>query len=89
MNNINPSFNGPYSEGHSCSFCSGGSEKIKIFDISSTEGLPGVMLIYINKEPIASFTFSNPYINKNFEFTDKNNKLFTGKVVDGTINFTT
>lgn len=79
-------YNGPFAQGNICTFVSESTEKLKIYNITSIDGPPGVMLIYVNNVPKASFTFSDPYIGLNFEFTDKSGKIYTGKVVDGKIN---
>lgn len=85
MSNQIYTFEGPKSIAHYCSFVSEFNEQFKVEVVENATGMPGVMIIYINNIPTASFTFITSYINKPFEFIDKNGNTYSGIVSFGKV----
>jgi len=85
MSNEIYTYQGPRSLGHGCSFVSQYNEQFKIEKIENATGMPGVMILFVNNTPSASFTFNTAYINKPFEFIDKNGNSHSGIVSFGKV----
>lgn len=85
MSNYNFTYLGPETIGHYCTFKSLNNEQFKIDTIENAIGMPGVMIIFVKGEPLATFTFSTPYLNKSFEFIDNKGDSYTGTVNFGKV----